>query len=271
MLARKEKKMIRIGQRQETKMRRIMYFLLLAVSFGLVLSCQSRNDSQLGGREAPGGGTSSGGATEVEPVVFSPDQKIGGAQELQAGNAGPLIGGWRSVGTELDYRKNYFFGMLPSIPAQGERFAAYDLVANRVVCCAVVEGGELSETYLGEKLYIPGAWVNDLVNNWNLDAAPYRPRVVELKLIDALGSYDFPVDKRQVDGISMTRGGGLGGLLLPENSEVVGLAKLHIDGHVYTVDWSGHLLADDDGVVHTYVLKSDDGETFSVEVPYGTN
>lgn len=38
---------------------------------------------------------------------------------------------------------------------------------------------------------IPGPWITDLTNGWNLDAAPHRPRVQLLRVEGALAGYDF--------------------------------------------------------------------------------
>lgn len=270
-MARNQNKINHIGPRQGVNLHRITYVFVLAACLSLLPSCQSRSDSQVDETTALGEAAVNDGATDIAQAPPPSDKQVNEARALQVKAVDQLVGGWRSVGTNADYQKNYFFAMMPSVPAPGERFVAYDLVANRVICCAVVEGGELSGEYLTNTLYIPGAWVNDLLNEWNSDEAPYRPKVVELQMVDALGSYEFLVGKRKSDGILMTLGGGFGGLLLPENSEVVGPAELRIGGRSYAVNWSGHFLADDDGVVHTYVLKSGDGEELIVEVPYGTN
>ena len=51
----------------------------------------------------------------------------------------------------------------------------YDYQAGKIVCCLVVVGPEISEAELDSNYGIPGPWITDLVNGWNLDAAPYRP------------------------------------------------------------------------------------------------
>lgn len=263
--------MIHIGLRQVTNMQRIVSVLVLVACFSLLLSCQVPSDSQGSGRGAYDGGAAIGAGADIVSAAPDADQKSGEARKSQAKGVDQLVGGWRLIRSESDYENRYMFAMLPSVPAPGNRFVAYDLIANRVVCCAVVEGDELSEDYLINTLHIPLVRVFDLMNSWNFDEAPYRPRVVELQMVGALKSYEFLDGKREYDGVLETFYGFFGGLLLPESTEVVGPAELRIDGRSYAVSWSGHSLADGDGVVETYMLKSDDGEALSVEVPYGTN
>ena len=70
--------------------------------------------------------------------------------------------------------------MLPGVAAAGGKWAVYDYQAGKTVCCLVVVGPEISEAEL-DNYGIPGPWITDLVNGWNLDAAPYRPRVQLLR------------------------------------------------------------------------------------------
>ena len=71
--------------------------------------------------------------------------------------------------------------MLPGVAAAGGKWAVYDYQAGKTVCCLVVVGPEISEAELDSNYGIPGPWITDLVNGWNLDAAPYRPRVQLLR------------------------------------------------------------------------------------------
>ena len=80
----------------------------------------------------------------------------------------------------------------------------YDYQAGKIVCCLVVVGPEISEAELDSNYGIPGPWITDLVNGWNLDAAPYRPRVQLLRAEGALLDYEFSDMADE-----------LGGLLLP--------------------------------------------------------
>lgn len=169
------------------------------------------------------------------------------------------VGGWRRV-SDSDYARHFHFSMLPHAAPVGSRWAIYDARAGKVVCCLSVQGAEVSESELQDRLHIPGPWVTDLTNGWNLDAAPYRPHVQLLKVQDAMGSHTFKEE-----------GDAAGGLLLPPDARVVGPDALEIAGERYTVQRDETSLADGDGGVHTYTLKpARGGAALRVEVPFGT-
>ncbi|HEL2977781.1 TPA: hypothetical protein UMB92_000598 [Stenotrophomonas maltophilia] len=171
----------------------------------------------------------------------------------------PEVGGWRRV-SDSDLERQFHFSMLPHAATAGSRWAVYDAKAGKVVCCLSVEGTEVSESELQDRFDIPGPWVTDLVNGWNLDAAPYRPRVQLLKVQGALGSYTFKEEREAA-----------GGLLLPPDARVVGANTLEIAGERYTVQRRETSLADGDGGVQTYTLKpAKGGAALKVEVPFGT-
>lgn len=130
----------------------------------------------------------------------------------------------------------------------------------KVVCCLVVEGPEVSETQL-ESLYdIPGPWITDLTNGWNVDAAPYRPRVQLLRADGELRVYEFG---DVADAV--------GGLLVPDHTDAVAPHTLEVDGQRYAVDRKDTALADDDGGLHTYSLRpANGGASLKIEVPIGT-
>lgn len=92
----------------------------------------------------------------------------------------PQVGAWRKVSdSQLD--KQYHFSMLPSAAPVASKWAAFDAKAGKVVCCLVVQGEAVTEAELEGTYDIPGPWITDLTNGWNLDAAPYRPRVQRLR------------------------------------------------------------------------------------------
>lgn len=171
----------------------------------------------------------------------------------------PDVGGWRRV-SDSDYARHFHFSMLPHAAPVGSRWAIYDARAGKVVCCLSVQGAEVSESELQDRLHIPGPWVTDLTNGWNLDAAPYRPHVQLLKVQDAMGSHTFREE-----------GDAAGGLLQPPDARVAGPDALEIAGERYTVQRDETSLADGDGGVHTYTLKpARGGAALRVEVPFGT-
>ncbi|UXY46880.1 hypothetical protein [Stenotrophomonas maltophilia] len=171
----------------------------------------------------------------------------------------PEVGGWRRV-SDSDLERQYHFSMLPHAAAAGSRWAAYDAKAGKVVCCLSVDGAEVGESELQDRFDIPGPWITDLTNGWNLDAAPYRPHVQLLKVQGALSSYTFKEEREAA-----------GGLLLPPDARAVAADTLEIDGERYTVQRHETSLADGDGGVHTYTLKpAKGGAALKVEVPFGT-
>lgn len=171
----------------------------------------------------------------------------------------PEVGGWRRV-SDSNLEQQFHFAMLPHAAAVGSRWAVYDAKAGKVVCCLSVEGGEVGETELQDRFDIPGPWVTDLTNGWNLDAAPYRPHVQLLKAQGALGSYTFKEEREAA-----------GGLLLPADARAVGAKTLELGGARYTVERRDTSLADDDGGVQTYTLKpAEGGAALKVEVPFAT-
>ena len=120
-------------------------------------------------------------------------------------------------------------------------------------------GSEISEAELDTTYNIPGPWITDLVNGWNLDAAPYRPHVQLLRAEGALVDHEFSDMADE-----------LGGLLLPAQAQAIAPNTLQLDGKRYTVERKEEPLASDDGVMHTYALRpAQGGKPLAVEVPYG--
>ncbi len=182
------------------------------------------------------------------------------AQTPAAGSSAqlPAVGAWRKV-SDAQLNQQYRYSMLPGVVAAGSKWAAYDFKAGKIVCCLVVAGPEISEAELDSTYGIPGPWITDLVNGWNLDAAPYRPRVQLLRAEGALRDYEFP-----------DMAGELGGLLLPARAQAVAPVTLELDGKRYTVAREEVPLASGDGMVHVYALRpAQGGKPLAVEVPYG--
>ena len=150
----------------------------LAAGMLMTLACQAQSPTQQPARETP--------ASSTTPSAQS-----------------PTVGAWRKV-SDAQFNQQYRFSMLPGVVAAGGKRAVYDYQAGKIVCCLVVVGPEISEAELDSNYGIPGPWITDLVNGWNLDAAPYRPRVQLLRAEGALLDYEFSDMADE-----------LGGLLLP--------------------------------------------------------
>ncbi|MGE8603769.1 hypothetical protein [Bordetella trematum] len=168
-------------------------------------------------------------------------------------------GAWRKV-SDAQFDRQYVFSMLPQEAEPGSRWLAYDAHAHRLVCCLVVGGKALSKAQLESDYAIPGPWVTDLINGWNLDAAPYRPQVQPLRGQGEYAGYEFKEPDQ-----------ALGGLLLPMGATAAsGPAGLTLEGRVFAVGQSGRSLADDDGGVVLYRLRpSDGGPALQVEIRFG--
>lgn len=172
----------------------------------------------------------------------------------------PAVGAWRKV-SDAQLDKQFHFSMLPVAAPVASKWAVYDAKAGKVVCCLIVQGEALTEAELESRYDIPGPWITDLTNGWNLDAAPYRPRVQLLRAEGALGAYEF---EDMADA--------LGGLLIPTDARAVAPHALEIGGQRYNVTRKNASLADDDGGVTTYTLRpaASGGEALTVEVPFAT-
>ena len=148
----------------------------------------------------------------------------------------------------------------PAAAPVASKWAAFDAKAGKVVCCLVVQGEAVTEAELESAYDIPGPWITDLTNGWNLYAAPYRPRVQLLRVEGALAGHEF--------------GGGAdarGGLLVPADARAVARDALEIGDQRYTVTRKDASLADDDGGVTTYSLRpGSGGAALKVEVPFAT-
>ena len=127
----------------------------LAAGMLMTLACQAQSPTQQPARETPASSTNAIGAVAT-------------------------VGAWRKV-SDAQFNQQYRFSMLPGVVAAGGKRAVYDYQAGKIVCCLVVVGPEISEAELDSNYGIPGPWITDLVNGWNLDAAPYRPRVQLLR------------------------------------------------------------------------------------------
>ncbi|AUT48557.1 hypothetical protein [Achromobacter sp. AONIH1] len=205
----------------------------LAAGMLMTLACQAQSPTQQPARETP--------ASSTTPSAQS-----------------PTVGAWRKV-SDAQFNQQYRFSMLPGVVAAGGKRAVYDYQAGKIVCCLVVVGPEISEAELDSNYGIPGPWITDLVNGWNLDAAPYRPRVQLLRAEGALLDYEFSDMADE-----------LGGLLLPAQARAVAPRTLELDGQRYSVTRKDVPLASDDGMVHAYALRpAQGGKPLAVEVPYG--
>ena len=173
----------------------------------------------------------------------------------------PVIGGWRKVANENETRE-YRFAMLPKPVAKGTRFVAVDWKRRKLICCLTVQSAEISENTLRDRLKIPNSRVCDLVNDWNMDEAPYRPRLFIVTADAALRNHSFAGEPPFL----------YGGLLLPEDSRMDAKGHLFVGEEQYSTSFSVRELGDDDGAVHVYAVKPlSGGNTIKVEVPFGNN
>ena len=180
---------------------------------------------------------------------------------LPARAADPVVGAWRSVRNESD-KQQFWFAMLPQAMPAGTTFIAVDWKARKLVCCLTVRGKEISENSLRNKFHIPGVWVTDLVNGWNTEDPPYRPRVFALTPSANFLAHTF------AGGVPFA----IGGLLLPDDAHLGARGQLIIGEETYGVKFIEEALGDDDGAVDTYTLKATSGtKSFVVEVPYGNH
>ena len=150
------------------------------------------------------------------------------------------------------------FSMLPGVAAAGGKWAVYDYQAGKTVCCLVVVGPEISEAELDSNYGIPGPWITDLVNGWNLDAAPYRPAC-------SCCAPKAPCSTTN----SRTWPTSWAACCCPPR-RAVAPRTLELDGQRYSVTRKDVPLASDDGMVHAYALRpAQGGKPLAVEVPYG--
>lgn len=90
-----------------------------------------------------------------------------------------LFGGWRNLATAADagyVEENMAFAMLPAVVARGTRMAVLDEERKQTVCCLEVVSVPLEDSLLRHRFDLPGVWVSDLRNDWNIDHRPYLPR-----------------------------------------------------------------------------------------------
>jgi hypothetical protein len=173
----------------------------------------------------------------------------------------PIIGGWRLVENHARTHE-YRFAMLPQPVPGGTQFVAVDWTARKLVCCLAVQGKEISEDSLRNKFHIPEVWIADLMNHWNLEQAPYRPRLFMLTADAAFLAHKFTGESTFMNG----------GLLLPVDSHVTSQGHLMINQERYRGKFIERPLADDDGAVYIYTLRpSSGGKQVVVEVPFGNN
>ena len=203
----------------------------LAAGMLMTLACQAQSPTQQPARETP--------ASSTTPSAQS-----------------PTVGAWRKV-SDAQFNQQYRFSMLPGVVAAGGKRAVYDYQAGKIVCCLVVVGPEISEAELDSNYGIPGPWITDLVNGWNLDAAPYRPRVQLLRAEGACSTTN-----------SRTWPTSWAACCPPRRA--VAPRTLELDGQRYSVTRKDVPLASDDGMVHAYALRpAQGGKPLAVEVPYG--
>ena len=205
----------------------------LAAGMLMTLACQAQSPTQQPARETP--------ASSTTPSAQS-----------------PTVGAWRKV-SDAQFNQQYRFSMLPGVVAAGGKRAVYDYQAGKIVCCLVVVGPEISEAELDSNYGIPGPWITDLVNGWNLDAAPYRPRVQLLRArrrcCSTTNSRTWPTS--------------WAACCCPQ-ARAVAPRTLELDGQRYSVTRKDVPLASDDGMVHAYALRpAQGGKPLAVEVPYG--
>jgi predicted RNA methylase len=152
--------------------------------------------------------------------------------------------------------------MLPQSVRESAQFVAADWTARKLVCCLALQGKEISEDSLRYKFHNPEVWITDLMNNWNLEQAPYRPRLFVLIADAAFRAHKFGDESTFMNG----------GLLLPLDSQVDPQGHLMINQERYRAKFIERPLADDDGAVYIYTLTPSSGaKQIVVEVPFGNN
>ena len=204
----------------------------LAAGMLMTLACQAQSPTQQPARETP--------ASSTTPSAQS-----------------PTVGAWRKV-SDAQFNQQYRFSMLPGVVAAGGKRAVYDYQAGKIVCCLVVVGPEISEAELDSNYGIPGPWITDLVNGWNLDAAPYRPRV---QLLRAEGAARLRI---------LGHGRRAGRPAAARPGRAVAPRTLELDGQRYSVTRKDVPLASDDGMVHAYALRPGAASPWRSRFPTGS-
>lgn len=185
--------------------------------------------------------------------------------------AGCEAGGWRQYNVGWHEGGPSYFGTVCGARAAGARFRAHDAVSGRILCCFRVVGRELSEDDLRVGFHVPGSVVLDILNYWTSGGIPSGLHVFELVKEGVLENYSFVQSHREVDGWQLVYGGNAGGLLLPEDSEVIEGNLLRAGATRYRLQSSVEMLGDGAGVMELHTLSPEnDGEELRVEVSYGT-
>lgn len=176
-----------------------------------------------------------------------------------------LFGGWRNLATAADagyVEENMAFAMLPAVVARGTRMAVLDEQRKQTVCCLEVVSVPLEDSLLRHRFDLPGVWVSDLRNDWNIDHRPYLPEVFALQRRDALVDYHFDENGY----------GHLGGLLVPADARITPQGTLHTGSQTFTVDIDTQPMANDNGSMSRYTLTDtrNPQHRYTVEVPVAT-
>ena len=188
-----------------------------------------------------------------------------------ADSAGCEIGGWRQYNVGEHEGGARYFGTVCGAPAAGTRFQAHDAVSGRAVCCFRVAGKELSEDDLRVGFHVPGSVVFDILNYWTSGGMPSGLHVFELVKEGALENHSFMQSRREVDGWQLMYGGNDGGLLLPEDSEVIADNLLRVGTTRYRLQSSVEMLGVGAGAMELHTLSPENnGDELRVEVSYGT-
>lgn len=236
-------------------------FIVTFLLASLLVSCQGKSDNAVASSRDAG--------RKLKDVA----SQISGAQQPLDDNSVVFQGGaWRSGDVGDHEGGARYFATLVQVPVAGVRFQAYDAVSMSAVCCFKIVGAELSEKDLRGVLNISGAAVLDIFNYWNSDGMPSGMHVFELVKEGGLVSHSFLQTQQEVDGWQLMYGGDGGGLLLPEDSEVVAGNLLRVGTKRFWLQSGYEMLGQGAGVMELYTLLPEGGGVERrVEIPYGTD
>lgn len=186
--------------------------------------------------------------------------------------AGCEAGAWRKFNGWGEHEGGAsYFGVACRVLVAGTRFKAHDAISGRAVCCFRVVGSELAEDDLRVGFHVSEGIVGDIFNYWSSDSVPRGLHVFELEKEGALESHSFEKSLQKVDESQLFYGGDGGGLLLPEDSEVVEANLLRVGMRRYRLQSVVEVLGDGAGVMELHTLSPEnEGVEIRVEVPYGT-
>lgn len=218
----------------------------------------------LGGCAAPLSSAPSITQSAAAVVAHPPEVAVGDESAIPKSDDAAFAG-WRrlrSDGGGEPVSEERLFVMVHGAAKPARRYEVVDLEHGRLLCCLQVQAGALSEDRLVQEFHLPGPWVTDLVNGWNLDG-PFRPSVYAAVPVDALAADDRALLERQSRP---------GGLAAAAGARFEAPATLALGTRRHLVENRLDALADDDGAVETFTLRpaGERAEPVIIEVPFAT-